>query len=258
MSEMKFTVEAEKFKEALESLQVKGKALTNSGFTSSNIGSYVYMSLTDNSLNIWNGNPTFVVNINVEVVGETNGTVITDSNTILPYLKAFGENVTFSVGDFITVSSGNKSASIPIVILHPNMDAINRLSQMVTHVSYQPVPLMLFNFGKAKFEGAFTLTHKQFTSCIKTCELVKSGVYKLDYNNSMPKFSTRQNVQNKYDETLTPVFTLGEPATIEFSGPLYSFFKKDQILNFYVKDEFPLLIVADDRLLVKAPYVNGE
>ena len=84
---MKFTVEAEKFKEALESLQVKGKALTNSGFTSSNIGSYVYMSLTDNSLNIWNGNPTFVVNINVEVVGETNGTVITDSNYNNNYWK---------------------------------------------------------------------------------------------------------------------------------------------------------------------------
>ena len=74
----------------------------------------------------------------------------------------------------------------------------------------------------------------------------------------MPKFSTRLNVQNKYDETLTPVFALGEPATIEFSGPLYSFFKKEQLLNFYVKDEFPLLVIAADRLLIKAPYINGE
>jgi len=263
---MKFTVDSAELKEALESLQVKGKALSNSGFSNTNIGSYVYMTLTENSLNIWNGNPTFVVNINLEVEGETNGTVIADSNTILPYLKAFGENVVFSVGDFITITSGQRGASIPVIVNHPNMDAIDRLSKMVTHVSYQPQPLMLFNFGKSKFEGAFTLTHKQFTSCIKTCELVKSGVYKLDFNyiKSLnqkflrPKFSTRQNVQNKYSETLTPVFILGEPATIEFSGPLYSFFKKEQLLNFYVKDEFPLLVVADDRLLIKAPYVNGE
>ena len=216
------------------------------------------MNLEGNSLNIWNGNTTFVVNINLEVAGETNGTVITDGNTILPYLKAFVGRVSFSVGDFITITTGQKGASIPIVVNHPNMVAIDRLSKMVTHVSYQPQPQMLFNFGKAKFEGAFTLTHKQFTSCIKTCELVKSGVYKLDYNNNLPKFSTRQDVQNKYDETLTPVFTLGEPATIEFSGPLYAFFKKEQLLNFYVKDEFPLLVVAEDRLLIKAPYVNGE
>ena len=255
---MKFTADSAELKEALESVQVKGKSLGNSGFTNTNLGSYVYMTLTGNSLNIWNGNPTFVVNINLEVEGVDDGTLITDSNTILPYLKAFGDNVVFSVGDFISITSGQKSASIPIIVNHPNMDAIDRLSRMVTHVSYQPQPQLLFNFGKAKFEGAFTLTNAQFTSCIKTCELVKSGVYKLDYNNNMPKFSTRQNVQNKYDETLTPVFTLGEPATIEFSGPLYSFFKKDQILNFYVKDEFPLLIVADDRLLVKAPYINGE
>lgn len=255
---MKFTVEAEKFKEALESLQVKGKTLTNNGFSSSNIGSYVYMNLSDNSLTIWNGNPTFVVNITLDVEGETNGTMVTDSNNVLPYLKAFGENVTFSVGDFISISSGRRSASIPIVVNHPNMDAITRLSGMITHVSYQPQPEMLFNFGKSKFEGAFTLTHKQFTSCIKTCELVKSGVYKLDYNNNRPKFSTRQNVQNKYEESLTPVFSMGEPATIEFSGPLYSFFKKEQLINFYVKDGFPLMMVAEDRLLIKAPYVNGE
>ena len=255
---MKFTVEAEAFKEALESLQVKGKSLTNNGFLNSNIGSYVYMNLEGNSLNIWNGNPTFVVNINLEVVGETDGTAITDGSTILPYLKTLGENIVFSVGDFISITSGQKGASIPIVVNHPNMDAITRLSGMVSHVSYQPQPQTLFNFGKAKFEGAFTLTQKQFSSCIKTCELVKSGVYKLDYNNSMPKFSTRLNVQNKYDETLTPVFALGEPATIEFSGPLYSFFKKEQLLNFYVKDEFPLLVIAADRLLIKAPYINGE
>tara|TARA_R100001463_G_scaffold136642_2_gene202731 strand:- start:894 stop:1661 length:768 start_codon:yes stop_codon:yes gene_type:complete len=254
---LKFTVDSIELKEALESLQVKGKALSSSGFTSTNIGSYVYMTLTNNSLNLWNGNPTFVVNINLEVEGETDGTVIADGNTILPYLKAFGENAVVSVGDFITITSGQKGASIPVVINHPNMDAIDRLSKMVPHVSYQPQPIALFNFGKSKFEGAFTLTNQQFTSCIKTCELVKSGVYKLDFNEGVPKFSTRQNVQNKYDEVVTPVFVLGEPATIEFSGPLYSFFKKEQLLNFYVKDEFPLLVVAEDRLLIKAPYVNG-
>lgn len=254
---MKFTVDSAKLKEALESLQVKGKALGNSGFSSTNIGSYVYMHLNGNSLNLWNGNPTFVVNINLEVEGDTDGTVIADSNMVLPYLKTIGENTCFSVEDFISIASGRKGASIPIVVNHPNMDAITRLSGMVTHVSYQPQPVMLFNFGKSKYEGAFTLTNKQFTSCIKTCELVKSGVYKLDFNNGVSKFSTRQSVQNKYEETLTPVFALGEPATIEFSGPLHSFFKKEQLLNFYVKDEFPLLIVAEDRLLIRAPYVNG-
>jgi len=255
---VKFTVDSADLKEAFESVQVKGKALNNSGFTNTNIGSYVYMNLTDNSLNIWNGNPTFVVNITLDVEGETNGTLIADSNTILPYLKTFGDSICFSVGDFISITSGNRSASIPIVVNHPNMDAIHRLSGMVTHVSYQPQPILLFNFGKSKFEGAFTLTHKQFTSCIKNCELVKSGVYKLDFNEQVVKFSTRQNVQNKYEETITPVFQIGEPATIEFSGPLYAFFKKEQLLNFYVKDEFPLLMVGEDRLLIKAPYVNGE
>ena len=254
---MNFSVNAKELKEAIESLQVKGKNLTNNGFSASNLGSYVYMELNDNTLNLWNGNQTFIVNLTLEVEGTIDGTVVFDGAVVIPYLKNFTE-VMFSVKDFILLSDGLKRASVPQVVNHPNMDAIERLSGMVSHVSYQPQPQVLFTFGKSQFEGSFTLTQKDFASCIKACELVKEGIYKLDFNNNVPKFSTRQNVQNKYEEQLTPIFTLGEPATLEFSGPLHSFFKKEQLLNFYVRDEFPLLIVAEDRLLVKAPHVSGD
>ena len=63
---------------------------------------------------------------------------------------------------------------------------------------------------------------------------------------------------NKYKETITPDQNTGEPATLEFSGPLHKFFPKKSKINFYVKDEFPLLLVSEDRKLVKAPFTSGN
>lgn len=254
---MIFTIETDLLKEALTSLQVKGKHLTSTGFTNSSLGQYVYCLLGDNTLTMYNGDNTFIASIVLEVEGEKDGSVVIDTDLLLPYLRSFTGNMKFDSGDFIVISNGSRKASIPLVVNHPNQGAIVRMMNMINHVSYQPQPEVLFNFGQGKFEGAFTLPLKSFTTAIKNCELVKSGVYKLDFNEGVTNLSTRLNVQNKYEEQIEPMFVLGEPATIEFSGPLYSFFKEGQLLNFYVKDDFPLLVVSDDRILIKAPYVNG-
>lgn len=255
---MIFTTESDKLSKALTSIQVKGKGSTSSGFGNTSLGSYVMLIVKDNTLSIWNGNNTFFVKIDMELTGETNeGNCVVDATTLLPYLKTFGDTVTLKVGDFISLIGQSRKASIPIIVNHPNNDALVRIKNMLNHVVYEIQPQTLFNFGKSQFEGAFALTQPQLQSTIKSCELVKNGVYKFDYNENVLTVSSRENVTNKYEEVITPVFPTGEPATVEFSSPVYAFFNKDQMINVYMKDEFPLLLVSSDRLLLKAPTVNG-
>lgn len=255
---MKFTIDSDTLKKALESVQVKGKGTTSGGFGNTNFGSYAYIVADTASIEIWNGNPTFCVKIVIDANVEEQGRVCVDSSTVIPYLKNFsGEDIIFSVSDFVLINCGTKKASIPLVVNHPNADAISRLQNMLNPISYEIQPQTLFNFGKSKFEGAFTLTQRQLQDSIKACELVKSGVYKFDFNKGLLNISTRQNVTNKYEETITPAFPTGEPATVEFSSPIYAFFEKDQMLNFYMRDDFPLLVVANDRMLLKAPHISG-
>lgn len=255
---MKFTIDSDTLKKALESVQVRGKGTTNSGFGSTNFGTYAYIVADTASIEIWNGNPTFCVKIVIDANVEEQGRVCVDSSAVVPYLKNFsGEDIVFSVSDFVLINCGTKKASIPLVVNHPNADAISRLQNMLNPISYEIQPQTLFNFGKSKFEGAFTLTQRQLQDSIKACELVKSGVYKFDFNKGLLNISTRQNVTNKYEETITPAFPTGEPATVEFSSPIYAFFEKDQMLNFYMRDDFPLLVVANDRMLLKAPHISG-
>ena len=115
---MKFTINATTFKNKLESLQVKGKHLTNKGFSNSNFGTNVYASLQRNVLSLYNGDSIFLVKITVEVTAETEGEVSFDSSMLIPYLKSFkDEEIAFTADDFITVSIGNKKASIPKLVI---------------------------------------------------------------------------------------------------------------------------------------------
>ena len=255
---MRFTVDCDSLSKALDSVQVKGKGSTNNGFGNTNFGSFADIVVNGNTLSVWNANPTFCAKVDIQLEGETmNGTVCVDSKLIIPYLKSFGDTVNVHVGDFIALNSGNKKASVPKIVRHPNEDSLNRLKNMLSHIVYEIQPQTLFTFGNANFEGAFALTQKQLKDAIKNCELVKSGVYKFDFNNNVLTVSSRESVMNKFEETITPVFPMGEPATVEFSSAVYSFFESDQMVNIYMRDEFPLLMVSSDRILLKAPTING-
>jgi len=255
---LKFVVNNKEMEKALTDIQGKGKYLGNSGLSSSKMGSYFYMTLNDNSLEIWNGDATFGMNITLEVEGLTNGAFIGDANFIIPYLKKFGESVLFESGDFLKLTSGTKKASLPMVVNHPNMDAISRIREMVKHISYEEQLDKLWSFGSANFEGAFKLNSDIYSEAISLCELVKSGVYKLNYLGGNVTFSSRANASNQYEQEIQLAAAIGEDATLEYSGPLHNFFEKGQTLNFYVKDEFPLIIVANNRMILKAPYSGGN
>ena len=253
---MKFTVSAKELEQAIESIRVKGKSLTSKGFGNGTMGDYIYIVLEGNVLSIINGSAIFMAKISLPVVGEENGNCVVDATVVLPYLKSFKNNITVAGGDFISISQTGKRASLPKVVNHPAMDALENSLDRTKQITWSAVLDKLPTFGKTTFEGAFSLTSEQFKSCIKNCELVKSGVYRLDFNKETATFSSQQNVQNRYTETITPVAALGEAATLDYTSPLQNFFDKEQLLNFYVKDDFPLLIVAEDRMILKAPQVG--
>ena len=253
---MKFTVSAKELEQAIESIRVKGKSLTSKGFGNGTMGDYIYIVLEGNVLSIINGSAIFMAKISLPVAGEENGNCVLDATVVLPYLKSFKGNITVAGGDFISISQTGKRASLPKVVNHPAMDALENSLDRTKEITWSAVLDKLPTFGKTTFEGAFSLTSEQFKSCIKNCELVKSGVYRLDFNKETATFSSQQNVQNRYTETITPVAALGEAATLDYTSPLQNFFDKEQLLNFYVKDDFPLLIVAEDRMILKAPQIG--
>jgi len=246
---MKFEIDAKEFRNALTDIQGKGKY----GLTSSNLNDLVSCYLTENTLELWNANTTLSLNINLQVNTLEEGNFVFDAKELLPFLKKFNETITVEGKDVLNITNEEQSVTLPRILNHPNENSISRLKGMLNHISFE-IPNELFLFGNGKFEGAFTLHSDLFRETIDMCELVKSGVYKLDYTVEGLTMSSENTPTNKYSRELPIENNIGEPATVEWSSPLHKFF--NGIINFYVKDEFPLLLVGEDRKLICAPHTR--
>ena len=246
---MKFEIDAKVLSNALSDIQGKGKY----GLVNTNLHDLVSCSLEGDVLEIWNANTTLSLNINLQVTNHSDGEIVFDAKELLPFLKKFNGTITVEGGDVLTIADEEQNVTLPRIVLHPNQNAISRLRGMLNHIQYE-TPEELFLFGNGKFEGAFTLHADYFKETIDMCELVKSGIYRLDYTGQELTISSQNTPTNRYSRELPIENAIGEPATVEWSSPLHKFFKGE--VNFYVKDEFPLLLISEDRKLICAPHTR--
>lgn len=251
---MKFIVDSKKFHDAVNDIQGKGKYLSNSGLSSQSLNVLCFMALSGNTLELWNADSSLSLNINMEVEGEIDGEAVVDAKTLLSFLKKMPDNIEIQCGDVFAINNGNQTLTLPRIRGHSDLVSINRLRGMLEHISYEETPSELFLFGRGQFEGAFTLDADLFKKTMGLCELIRSGIYRLDYTGETVEISTQQDRSSSYNETLPVSNGVGEAATVEWSGPIHSFF--DGPINFYVKDDFPLLLIGEDRKLIKSPHMG--
>lgn len=243
--------------EAIKKIQVKGKYLKDTGLQSGKLVQYFYCQLEGDVLSFWNGNTSFVVNFTMYVDGEEDGNFVGSIPKMLEYMKKFKGQTTVEAYDFIRITSDAKSASIAKIINHPNSDAILRLKELISHINFEPIISETTTFSSSRFEGAFQTFGRDFSEAISLLELCRSGAYKLDFTGDDCSFTSTSGI-----ESATAVMPLlqyfGEPATLEYSGPVHNFFDNDELINFYVKDDFPLLIVSANKKILKAPFTGGN
>jgi hypothetical protein len=258
---MKFTVDAKELVKALTDIQLKGKYFNGASLTSSSLIDNFYARLQDNTLSLWNCDNinSLMVRVNITVEGEENGTVVGEIGNLLKYLKKFSGDITVSCGDVITITNNNSKLSQPTLANHPNIDTLNRMNQHVLDITFEDNLENLPMFNKTKFEGAFQLDSNTFSETMKLCELIGSGVYHLNYEHDKNKLSMSSATThiNKFETSIELENNIGESATLDFSSPLHVLFD-NEMLNFYVRDDFPLLIVSENKLLIKAPHLRND
>ena len=255
---MKFTVDAKDLVKALTDIQMKGKYFNGASLTNSSLIENFYGRLHNNTLSLWNCDSinSLIVKVDLTVEGEEDGTVVGETGELLKYLKKFSGDVVVKCDDVITMTNNNSKLSQPTIANHPSMDTLNRMGQYVIDVRYEENLETLFEFNKIKYEGAFQLDSNTFSETMKLCELIGSGIYHLNYEHDKNKLSmsSATNNSNKFETSIDLENSIGESATLDFSSPLHVLFD-NEMLNFYVKDDFPMLIISENKLLIKAPHL---
>jgi hypothetical protein len=255
---LNFNVDSKTLLNALSDIQGKGKYSGHAGLSNNELGEQCYMKLENDILELWNGDTTLTLNINVPVEAFEDGDIVVAIKPIISYLKMIDGNITLVGNDSLEISYENQLIQLPRIIEHPSITAITRIKGMIEHITpfNSSLCIELPIFGDSKFEAAFNLDASSFHKMISFCELVKTGIYKLDFKNGALTISSGQN-NNAYTETnvIDDAKWTGESATVEWSGPLHKFFKDEEV-SFYVKDEFPLMLVSTDRRLIRAPHMG--
>ena len=261
---MIFTVDAKEFRTGLEDIMGSGKYAQSGGVKSGVLSEYTYLDLKKNPTNtmfgllaLWNGDGSYInkIVLDVTILDDSSQNATVNIKTLLPFLKKMSGEIEIAINDRVTISSLNTEITLPRVNQHPHHEVIQRLYLMDLNLDGE-----MPQFNGKTFEGSFDMATADFKEVINQCELIGTGVYKLDFKvngqtSNEVMISSRVVGVKEYNTTVSVENGKGYSATVAFTGPLHRFFKGETI-TFYVKDEFPLLLVGEDRLLVKVPHME--
>jgi len=255
---MRFSIDSKKFVDALNLVTLKGKYPSGASYKMKSLSDYVYIVGTDTSLSFFNSDNTtscsYTIPVEVEVTDVfQSGECILDIPRTIKYLKTFKGKVSVTVEDYVTLITENKSARIPCVVHHP-------CYAMIEHIRFLKLPtdgsMPIFGKEGTAFEAEVTADAEYLLDGAKSCDVIGMGKYEFDYNGTSFSMSSPQDGIEGIKIDIELLTHSGEEATVELAGPFAQFLSGPTII--FLKDEFPILFVSPNRILLKAPRITGR
>ena len=254
---MQIQVNKQDIVEAMKNVELKGKWATTSGLSSKSLGKYIQFQLRDNQLLLINSDESTAVIKAITVETEDTGSFVLDIDMMKKYLNKMNDEIVFEVGDTIVMKSDGKRATLPIVVEHPFSGRIERFLAQYP-ITFEEDLTRIPTVGSIDLNCGIQLTGEELHNAIDACEIVNNGIYKLDFKEgdevSRPKFivSSEQSISS-YREEVAFSNVIGEGATVLFSGPVHKFFGKKDIVNIFIGDDQPIVMITENSALVRAP-----
>lgn len=261
---MKLTLPKEKLLKALDTIQVKGKYLTSSGLKTETLGDCVQIISLPPSESpfktgwmFYNGNDQTYVEHWVVGLPDKKGEVVLEIDRLKKYISRMNGNITLNIDDVCEIISDNKRATIPIVVIHPNLTAISRLETLTSKINYGELDSEII-FGKnVKYENGFSIIGSKLKKVITNCETVGHGKYCFEIKENQVIISSSK-LNESYFETFDDMNIKGENVKIYFTSPVHQPFTNTDKINIYFNEESPIVMVSNNTLLIRAPYVETD
>ena len=254
---MQIEVKKKNIIEALKNAELKGKWASTGGLSSKSLGNYIHFQMQDNNLLLVNSDESTTVIKSVTVDTDDEGSFVLEIDTLKKYLSKMNEDITLIVGDTVQMISDGKRATMPIVVHHPFEGRINRLIERWP-LNFDGDLEEVVKIGVIDVRCGIQVTGEEFHNAIDACEILNNGIYKLDFfepdDVSNAKFIVSSSATvSSYREEMEFSNSVGESSTVVFSGPLHKFFNKDEIINIFIGDNQPIIMVTENSALIRAP-----
>ena len=254
---MQIEVKKKDIIEALKNVELKGKWASTGGLSSKSLGNYIHFQMQDNNLLLVNSDESTTVIKSVSVDADDEGSFVLEIDTVKKYLSKMNEDISLTVGDTVVMQSDGKRATMPIVVHHPFEGRINRFIERWP-LNFDSDLEEVLKLGVIDVRCGVQVTGDEFHNAIDGCEILNNGIYKLDFHESdelsNPKFIISSSATvSAYREEMVIGNSVGESSTVIFSGPLHKFFNKDEIINIFIGDNQPIIMVTENSALIRAP-----
>jgi hypothetical protein len=262
---MEITMEKTKLEEILEKAEMKGKYYDGNKSKNSALSNYAYCLVEENILFVYNADLTTACGFRSEV--QTNDeqmtTFILDIAKTRAYLKPFDGEVRLLVGDFLTITDGDEIAKLPLVTEHPSHDMIRLISGRFLKVvdpikdynEEEDAVAPTISFGKTEYDCHVQISERVLSDAMKACDVVDLARYKIDATEEKVLVSSERSVTDSFVYEIGDCVLPDSEATMEFTGDILKFINGSKQIHMFLKDESPLVLVTDDSMLVKAPYL---
>ena len=279
---MQIEVKKKDIIEALKNVELKGKWASTGGLSSKSLGNYIHIEfqperdltedfglLIEDYLLLVNSDEstTVIKSIPFEIITcSRDNSFVLEIDTLKKYLSKMNEDISLTVGDTVVMQSDGKTATMPIVVHHPFEGRVNRFIERwspKTHPHRRPLNFdsdleEVLKLGVIDVRCGVQVTGEEFHNAIDGCEILNNGIYKLDFHESdelsNPKFIISSSATvSAYREEMVISNSVGESSTVIFSGPLHKFFNKDEIINIFIGDNQPIIMVTENSALIRAP-----
>ncbi len=239
---------------AIANISLKGKYFTSNGIKNKSLGDYVYLEAKGETLTLYNADETLALLQILDANILEEGTATLECSKLLAYLKKFN-TVTISIDSLVRMTGEGKTASMAIVVEHPHKNMIEPFKNRVKDYSFnETIDSYPAWSNTLTFKTKVSLQTDVFIDSVDSCEIVGTGVYKLDYGEHLSLSS--QDDFGGFNSVLETLVEEGDEATVEFTSPIHRFMNKGAIVDILFNDDSLILFLSPDRKLLKAPFVN--
>jgi hypothetical protein len=110
-------------------------------------------------------------------------------------------------------------------------------------------------FGSVEFETVITTNSDNLTDAVKRCDVINNARYHFNVDETFT-ISSERSITDKVVTTVATTDISGDPSTVEVTGQFHKFFPKNTEVKIFLKDESPIVWKAENRVLIKAPYIS--
>ena len=252
---MRITLDKTVFQEAFNAVRLKGKWFTATGLKSESLGNLVKIVAKPDEpkrgYHFINANNQTFVDYWIPFEVENESWAVIDITKAEKYLKNMGDEVTLILGNGAMFTGDRKCAEFPTFHLHSSDNACDSFFRASAKVVAELNEIV---WGEFPIKSGFIIPTEVFSQTMKSCETVGHGIYKLELIGGNLIITADSGTSEKYTETIEPMASWGEDATVEYTGPMHSAFKKG-LVQCHFNDDSLIVMQNENILVARAPYV---